>query len=66
MIYYEPVYFTYPLDSKRMHTTPDGTYVTTPHDTVQDLITRFKVTPDLLLQLNPDLALAPQQLIRLT
>ena len=65
MIYYEPVYFTYPVHSKRIIQSSEDTYMTMPYDTIQDLITRFKVTPELLLQLNPDLTLAPEQVIRL-
>ena len=67
---YVPAYFIPPY-SKPIISHPREqrtlqTYETTPGDTFQDLLTRYDLSPDMLLQLNPDLELAPKQIIHFT
>ncbi len=59
---YHPVIYR-PTESLR-HSQP-YTYTTTKGDTLQDLLTRFSLTPEVILLLNADLELAPQQVIHL-
>ncbi len=68
-LYYDPAYFSPPYLKPSVPLRCDyrsvKTYATTSGDTFQDLLTRYNLSPDLLLQLNPDLVLAPNQTIYL-